>query len=80
MDINTLQTFFMWCTIINAIILIGSSMILMFASDWVYQFHNRFINVPKETYKTVFYSFIAFYKILWLAFNLTPWLALLIIA
>jgi hypothetical protein len=79
MDIITLRTFFLWCTIINAIILIGSSMIFAFASDWIYKIHNRFLNIPKETSKTVFYSFIGLYKMLWIVFNLVPYIALLIV-
>jgi len=79
MDIITVRTFFLWCTIINGIILIGSSLVCIFARDWAYPIHNRFFNVSRETVNTVFYSFIALYKMLWIMFNLVPWLALLII-
>jgi len=80
MDIITVRTFFLWCTIINGILLIGSSLVCIFARDWIYPIHNRFFNVSRETVNTMFYSFIALYKILWMVFNLVPWLALLIIA
>ena len=79
MDIITVRTFFMWCTIINAAMLIGSSLVYVFVADWVYSIHGRLFNVSRETFNTLFYSFIALYKILFLAFNLVPYIALVII-
>jgi hypothetical protein len=80
MGIILFRTFFLWCTIINAIILIGSSLVCVFARDWLYPIHNRIFNISRETLSTICYSFIALYKMLWIVFNLVPWLALLIIA
>ena len=79
MDTITLRTFFLWCTIINGIVLIFSSLVCVFARDWLYPIHNRFFNIPRETVNTMCYSFIALYKILFLVFNLVPYIALLII-
>jgi len=79
MDIITVRTFFMWCMIINGAMLIGSSLVCVFAGDWVYPIHSRLFNVSRETFNTLFYSFIAFYKILFLVFNLVPYIALVII-
>ena len=79
MDIITVRTFFMWCTIINGILLTGSSLVFIFASDSIYPIHSRLFKVSRESFNTLFYSFIALYKILWIMFNLVPWLALLII-
>lgn len=80
MDITTVRTFFLWCTIINAILLTGSSLVCIFASDSIYPIHSRLFKVSRESFNTMFYSFIGLYKILWMVFNLVPWLALLIIA
>jgi hypothetical protein len=79
MDIITVRTFFLWCTIINVVILIGSSLVYVFVADWVYSIHGRLFHVSRDTFNTLFYSFIAFYKILFLVFNLVPYIALLII-
>jgi len=79
MNIQTLTTFFMWCTIINGILLIFSSVILVFFKDWVYSIHSRWFPLPKETFNAIIYSFIGLFKIAFLLFNLTPYMALLII-
>lgn len=79
MDILTVRTFFLWCTIINGVILIGSSLVCIFVRDWLYPVHSRFFDIPRETVNTMCYSFIALYKILFLVFNLVPYIALLII-
>jgi hypothetical protein len=79
MDIITLRTFFLWCTIINGIVLLFSSLICFFAPDWAYSMHGRLFNLSRETVNTICYSFIALYKMVWIVFNLVPWIALLII-
>ena len=37
MDIQTLTTFFMWCTILNLILMSLSFLICVFAADWAYR-------------------------------------------
>ena len=79
MDIQTLTSFFMWCTIINTGFLIFLALIFMLAPNLVYRLQSMFINITRETFDIVFYSFIGFLKIIVLVFNLVPWIALLII-
>jgi len=79
MDIMTVRHFFMWCTIINGVTLLFSSVVCVFARDWLYPIHNRLFNIPRETVNTMCYSFIALYKIFFLVFNLVPYIALVII-
>jgi len=79
MDIQTLTSFFMWCTIINTGFLLFLALIFMLAPNLVYRLQSIFINITRETFDIVFYSFIGFLKIIVLAFNLVPWVALLII-
>ncbi len=78
MDIQTLTTFFMWCTILNAGLLIFSFLICAFAGDWVYRMHNKWFSIPRETFNVVIYSFLGLFKIFILIFNLVPYVALLI--
>lgn len=80
MDIITLKAFFLWCTIINGAMRLFIHVMRIFADDWAYSVHKKLFNVSRETYNTMLYSFIMFYKILWIVFNLVPWLVLLIIA
>ena len=79
MDIQTLTTFFMWCTIINCGFLLFLALVFMLAPDLTYKIQSRFIPISRETFDTVFYSFIGFFKVVVLVFNVVPWIVLLII-
>jgi len=79
MDIQTLSSFFMWCTILNACLLVFSFLMLAYAGDFVYRMHGKSFPMPRERFNGVIYSFIGFYKILLIVFNLVPWIALEII-
>jgi len=80
MNIETLTTFFMWCTIINASILIYSSIFLCFAPGFIYRIQSRWFSVPREAFNIIAYSYLGLFKVLFFTFNLAPYLALLIIA
>jgi len=79
MDIQTLTTFFMWCTIINGAMLVLSTMMFILAPDFVYRMQSKWFPIPRETFNVVFYSFIGLYKIIILVFNVVPYVALLIV-
>jgi len=76
MDIQTLGSFFMWCTILNAGLLGFSFLMLAYAGDFVYRMHGKWFPMPREKFNGVVYSFIGFYKILLIVFNAVPWIAL----
>ena len=79
MDIQTLTTFFMWCTIINLGLLILTSLVCIFLADFSYRMNNRFFSISRETFDIAFFSFIGLFKIFVIVFNLVPYIALLII-
>ena len=79
MDLETVRAFFMWCTIMNAGLLVLSFVICAFAGDWVYKMHSKWFAIPRETFNVVIYSFIGLFKLFVLVFNLVPYLALLIV-
>jgi hypothetical protein len=79
MDIQTLTSFFMWCTIINVGMLIFLALVFLLAPNLVYRLQSRWIPISRENFDVIFYSFIGFFKIIVLVFNVVPWLALLII-
>ena len=79
MDTNTLSAFFMWCTIINGGLLLLWTLAHLIMPDLVYKSQKKFFTLPKETFTVVFYSFLGLFKILFLIFNLVPYLALLIL-
>ena len=79
MDIQTLTTFFMWCTILNGALLVISALMCLVAMDWVYNMHNKWFKISRETFNVAMYSFLGFLKIVFLIFNVVPYVALLII-
>ena len=79
MDIQTLTSFFMWCSIINIGILFFLALIYMLAPNLTYRLQSQFISISRETFDIVFYSFIGFFKVVVLVFNVVPWIVLLII-
>ena len=78
MDIQTLTTFFMWCTIINGGILVLWAGFCMFTPDLVYRTQRLFFPISRETFDVLIYSFLGLFKIFFLVFNVTPYVALLI--
>jgi hypothetical protein len=79
MEIQTVTRFFMWCTIINGAMLVFSSIMLLLAQDFVYSMHSKWFHIPRETFNVAIYSFLGFFKIVFIVFNLVPYLALLIV-
>lgn len=79
MDIQTVQAFFMWCTIINGGLLIISFLTCAYAREWVYQMHGKWFPMPREAFDVVIYCFIGLMKIFVLLFNLVPYIALTIV-
>jgi len=79
MDIQTLTTFFMWCTIINLGLLILTSLACIFLADFSYRMNHRFFSIPREAFNIVICSFIGLFKIFVIVFNIVPYIALLII-
>ncbi len=80
MDISTLTSFFMWCTVIDGALLVLWVAFLLLAPDLVYRTQSKFFRLSRETWEVVMYSFLGLFKIFFLLFNLVPYLALLIIS
>ncbi|CAA0092329.1 Uncharacterised protein [Zhongshania aliphaticivorans] len=79
MDIILLTNFLKWCSVLNIGILCFSSLMFMLAPDFIYRVHGRLFTLERTAFNTQIYQFLAIYKILILVFNLTPYIALLII-
>jgi len=79
MDIQTLTTFFMWCTIINGGLLVLWTTLCIVAPDLVYRTQRTWFPIPRKTFDVVIYSFLGLFKIFFLFFNVVPYVALLIV-
>jgi hypothetical protein len=80
MDIDTIRAFFLWCTILNAALLLASWLFCLSAADWIYGMHSKLFSVSRETFNVAVYSFMILYKVFILAFNFIPYIALSIVA
>ena len=79
MDIEALTRFFMWCTIINGAMLVLSAIMMMLAPGLVYRMQSKWFPLSRETFDVAIYSFLGFFKIIFLVFNVVPYVALLIV-
>jgi hypothetical protein len=79
MDMQTLTRFFMWCTVINAVLMTITFLLCTFGGDWVYRMHSRWFPLPRDTFNAVLYSFVGLYKLLFYFFNVIPYVALLLV-
>ena len=79
MDLQTLTSFFMWCTIIDGGLLIVWTVFSVRAPDLVYRTQSKWFPIPRETFNVVIYSFLGLFKIVFLVFNVVPYVALLIV-
>lgn len=80
MELQTLIQFFMWSSILNGGILILWIGLFMFVPDLVYRIQSFWLPIPKERFTEIMYRFLGLFKLLFLFFNITPYLALLIVA
>ena len=76
MDIATLTEFLKYCTIINFLFLLISTIIMR--TDLIYNVHTKFgiWEGSKEAHKQLGYSILGNYKILIMIFNAVPYFAL----
>ena len=79
MDLQTLTAFFMWCTIINGVMYGVTVAFCLAGPDFIFQLHSKWFNISRETFNVALYSFIGLYKILFIVFNVVPYVALLLI-
>jgi hypothetical protein len=79
MDFQNLKAFFMWCTIINGVLLVLAAIIGIIGLELVYSVQGKLFQIPREALNVAYYSFLGLYKIIWLVFNAVPYVALMII-
>ena len=79
MDMQTLTRFFMWCSIMNGALLILWTLLCIGAPGLLYRMQSIWFPFPRETFNVVLYSFLGLFKIIFLVFNVVPYVALVII-
>ena len=79
MDLQTLTSFFMWCTILSCGLMALWASIFTLAPGLVYRMQSRWFPLSREAFDTFFYGFLGMFKIFVIIFNAVPWVALLIV-
>ncbi len=79
MLLDIFKSFFMWCTIINAVFLTVMAIIFTLLRERITYFHSRLYGLPSQRVGSILYQLIGIYKILIILLFLIPWIVLVII-
>jgi Family of unknown function (DUF6868) len=76
MNMEILTTFFGWCTLVSGLLFLISTLLIILIPNWAYRIQSRLFPISREQYNVVIYSFLGMYKLLFILFFLTPYIAL----
>ena len=76
MDVNQITTFLGWCTVLNMGVLAFAAMFLFIFKGFSINIHSKLTGVSASTLPSLYFSYMANYKISILIFNLVPYVAL----
>lgn len=79
MDLILLQSFLFWCSVINMSILLIWFVMFIVAHEFLYNLHSKWFKVSYETFNSIHYGAMAFWKLSVFLFNLVPYIVLEII-
>ena len=76
MTLEVFTSFLAWCTLVNFVFLLFWFFFLTAAGGWTRRMHGKWFGLSDEAFTAVHYKMLADFKLLWVMFNLTPYLAL----
>jgi len=76
MTLKTLKTFFFWMTVINFLILVISTVGVVMLTQEMKVIHSQMFHVPSDELSQIYLEYLAWYKLLWMIFNLVPYISL----
>jgi hypothetical protein len=79
-SLETLTSFFGWCTVLNFGFMALSGILVMGMRDSMTRIHARMYGVSEADLPRVYFQYLAMHQLAILTFNLTPYLALKILA
>ncbi|MGB0257831.1 MAG: DUF6868 family protein [Coraliomargarita sp.] len=77
-DLDSLRSFFGWCTVIHLVLLLLSTFFLMVARGWVIRIHSKLFGLSEAQLAEQYFRYLAMYKVGVLIFCLVPYLALVL--
>ena len=78
MDIYVLKEFFGWMTLVNLGFYTWTAVLCICCQGLVTRISGKIFGVGEETNKAILYGYVGAYKLLFIVFNLVPWIALVI--
>ena len=78
MDISMLKEFFMRCTVINFGLLLFSAVMCVSCKGLIQRVHGKMFSLTPEQINAFIYGYLGVFKIVFIVFNLVPWIALVI--
>ncbi len=79
-SIETLTTFFGWCTVINLGVILLLALFFSVFHEVAGKLHAKMFGVTKEEAKATFFRVFQQYRLAWAVLNLVPFIALTIMA
>ncbi len=76
MTVELIKGILAWSAVLNIGVLLWWFLFLTFAGDWVYKMHSKFYNISRESFATIHYAGMTFYKICIFGFFIVPYLAM----
>lgn len=80
MTLQLLTSFLGWCLVLNFVILGVAAIFLVLFGDMVRNIHAKMFNLSNEQLTVQYFAYLANYKIMIVMFNLTPYVALKLLA
>jgi len=80
MNMNSLTVFFGWCTVINFVILTVSTILVVVFSKSIEKLHSKIFKINPDDVALIYYKYLGGYKIGIILLNLTPYIALKMMA
>lgn len=74
--VETVTAFFGWCAVINSAALTLMTLAMYLGKRWIPGIHAKLFTLPEVSVKAEHFAFLANYKLLILAFNIVPYIAL----
>ncbi|MEI6897714.1 MAG: hypothetical protein V5786_09570 [Psychromonas sp.] len=75
-DVNELTTFLGWCTLVNMSVLAFAALFITVFKSFAINLHSHLFGLNAAELPTLYFKYLANYKIGILLFNLAPYLAL----
>ncbi len=79
MNLETLTEFFGWMTLVNMGLLMFSTVILLLLRGVAIKMHSKMFSLDAKELNRAYFQYLGNFKILVIAFNLTPYIVLKII-